>query len=138
MRESTWQITWDPEGVSPAVLLEFSDLMDSEIRLPREQLVGVGRPDFSLRARLVSRRNTKGRLEFSRRIEHATAAASWQTALAKLAAAPWNAKGTLGVHPQGGAVRLYTAALLSTRHRPSYQDGIIESVHEYAFRVTPQ
>ena len=99
--------------------------------------MATGKPDFALRARVVSRGNRRGRLEFSRRDTHATAAASWAAALAGLAAAPWSAKGTLGIQPRGGARRDYTAALLSSTHRPSHEDGVLESVHSYAFRVSP-
>jgi hypothetical protein len=138
LRTSDWKITWDPDGGSPLVMLDFSDLMEREIRLPREQLAAVGRPDFAKRARLVSRGNRRGRLEFSRRDGHATAAACWQAAMAALKDAPWNAKGTLGIQPRGGSRRDYTAALLSSSHRASHQDGVLESIHSYAFRVTRQ
>lgn len=137
MRASDWKITWDPAGVSPLVLLDYDDLMDSEIRLPREQLSAVGKSDFALRVTPLARQNVKARLEFSRRLEHATAAASWEASLAALAAVPWGQKGVLRVQPRGGAARDYTAAVLSSNHRPSYQDGIIESVHGYALRVVP-
>lgn len=135
MRESDWRIVWDPAGASPLVLLDFGDLMDSEIRLPRQQLAATGKPDFALRARVVSRGNRRGRLEFTRRLPHATAAASWTAALDALAALPWGLKGDLTIQPRGGTARDYVAAVLSSRHRAAADDGIIESVHDCVFRV---
>lgn len=135
MRSSDWQITWDPAGASPLVLLDYDDLMDSEIRLPREQLSAAGKSDFALRVVPLARQNAKARLEFTRRVAHATAAGSWDASLAALGQVPWGMKGVLRVQPRGGAGRDYTAAVLSSSHRPSYQDGIIESVHGYALRV---
>lgn len=136
-RESTWKIIWDAGGASPVTLLDYGDLMDAEIRMPRECLAATGKPDFSLRARLAGRKNVKGRLEFSVRKPHATGVQSWQGALNGLMAAPYGIKRAISIRPQGGAARLYTAALLSSRHRPVVADGIIESVHEYALRVSP-
>jgi hypothetical protein len=137
MRESAWEIIWDAAGASPATLLTYGDLMDAEIRLDGQQLVASGKPDFAPGAIPASRGNARRRLEFSRRVAHATAAASWQAALDALRAAPWGTKATLTIQPSGGALRSYTAALLSCRHRPDHADGLIESVHDYAFRVTP-
>lgn len=137
IRESSWQIIWDADGDTPVTLLDYDELMEEEIRMPRESLASTGKPDFSLRAILAGRKNVKGRLEFTRRTPHATGVQSWQAALAALAAAPWGLKRVLSIQPLGGDARLYTAALLSSRHRPALGDGIIESVHEYAFRITP-
>jgi hypothetical protein len=137
MRESDWRIVWDPAGVSPLVLLDFGDLMDSEIRLPRQQLVATGKPDFALRAQVVSRGNRRGRLEYSRRLPHATAKASWKAAMDAMAALPWGVKGELSIQPRGGSERSYTAAVLSSRHGPRADDGVIESLHECVFRVIP-
>lgn len=137
MRNSDWQITWDPAGASPLVLLDHDDLMDAEIRLPREARAVAGKSDFALRVSMLPGRNRRTRLEFSRRAEHATAAQSWAACLAALAAAPWGLKGVLRIAPRGGTARNYSAALLSSGHRPATDGGIIESVHRYAFRLVP-
>lgn len=137
MRESDWRITWDPAGESPLVLLDFSDLMDSEIRMPRTQIAATGKSDFSLQAVPVARKNMRRRLEFSRRLPHVTAAASWSAALLALSALPWGKKGVLGIQPRGGDTRYFTAAVLSSQHRPVLEDGLIESAHHHAFRVIP-
>lgn len=137
MRESDWRIVWDPAGVSPLVLLNFGDLMDSEIRMPRQQLAVTGKLDFALRAKVVSRGNRRGRLEFTRRLPHATAASSWKAAMDAMMALPWRLKGELSIQPRGGDERSYTATVLSSRHRPATDDGVIESVHDCVFRVIP-
>lgn len=137
MRESDWSIVWEPEGETPLVLLSLGSLMDSEIRLNREQLTSAGKSDFALRLVMLSRKNAKRRLEFTRRDSHVSNAASWKACLSALKAAPWGLKGTLRIIPRGGAARDYTAALLSTAHRPASEDGFVESVHNFAFRVIP-
>ncbi len=135
MRSSDWQITWDPAGIS-RVLLDYDDLMENEIRTSGEQLAGQGRSDFALRAVALSCKNVKRRLEFGRRLPHTTAAASWAAAVDELTAMPWGIKGTLRIAPRGGTVRNYTACILSSRHGPVVADGLIESVHDYVFRIT--
>lgn len=134
MRSSDWKITWDPAGDS-RVLLDYDDLMDGEIRTSGEQLVGQGQTDFALRATALSRGNVKRRLEFGRRLPHTTGAASWLAAVEELIAMPWGLKGTLRIEPRGGTVRNYTACILSSSHRPVVEDGLIESVHDYVFRL---
>jgi hypothetical protein len=136
MRSSDWKITWDPADTG-RVLLDYDDLMDSEIRLGGEQLVTYGQADFALRRTAISRKNAKRRLEFGRRLPHATGAASWLGAVTGLMDAPWNLKGTLRIQPRGGDARNYTAVLLGSTHRPSLEDGFIESIHSYTFRVIP-
>lgn len=136
MRESIWSIIWEPEGETPLVLLAVGDLVDHELRLPRDPLVAIGKSDFSLRSTAIPRGNVKRRLEFNRRIEHATAVGCWQDCVSKLKAAPWGKKGVLRIVGEGEPED-YSAALLSTRHRPSFEDGVMEAVHDYAFRVNP-
>lgn len=136
-RESSWRIVWDPEGESPLVLLDFGDLMDSEMKAPMELLVATGKSDFALRSSPIARRNAKRRLEFGRRTQHPTAVASWQECFSAIKAAPWGMKRPLSVQPSGGPSRLFTAALLNSSHRPAFEDGLVESVHQYAFRVIP-
>jgi hypothetical protein len=133
-RISPWRIIWDVGG-TPATLLDYGDEMDTEIRLDGQQLTDVGALDFALAGLPVARGNLKRRLEFSRRLPHTTAAASWQAVLAAVRSAPWGVKKTLTVQPQGGTVRSFTAALLACQHKPDTLDGIIESAHSYAFRI---
>ena len=135
MRASEWRITWDPAGESPRVLLDHGDTMEEEIAQSLSQAVAVGKFDFSATARPASRGNTKQRLEFSRRITHASAAASWHECSAQLSAAPWGQTGKLKIEPRNGIPRTYIAALLSTSHRPMIDGSEPESLHEYAFRV---
>lgn len=136
MRTSDWQIIWDPT-TTPLVLLDYDDLMDSEIRMGGQQLAGSGVSDFALRAVAIARQNRKATLEFSRRLPHATTAAAWLACAAAIASAPWGSKATLRITPRGGSARDYTAALLSSSHRPAHEDGWIESVHRYSLRIVP-
>jgi len=136
MRSSDWKITWDPAGIS-RVLLDYDDLMDGEIRISGEQLAGQGKSDFALRAVALSRKNVKRRLEFGRRLPHATGAASWMAAVDELSAMPWGLKGTLRIEPRGGTAKDCAACVLSSRHGPVVADGIIESVHDYVLRIAP-
>lgn len=136
MRNSDWKITWDPAG-DALVLLDYDDLMDSEIRMDGQQLVEAGKSDFAVRAVFMSRGNSKRRLEFTRRIEHATGAASWNAWHAALAAVPWGAKASLKIAQRAGQFWICdAAAVLSSSHRLSTEDGIIESVHQYSLRIT--
>ena len=137
LRESSWEIIWDAAGDSPAVLLTHEDLMDAEIRLPTTQLTGVGKPDFSPTGLPKGFGNKKRRLEFSRRIPQPSAAAAFQAALDGVRLAPWGIKAVLTIQPRGGAVRSYTAALLSCAHRPDNLDGICEVLQNWSFRVSP-
>lgn len=137
MRDSDWIITWNPGGETARVLLNFEDLMDSEIRLPKQQLSTAGKSDFSIKATMIARGNASRRLEFTKRLAHTTAAQSWDACLSALQTAPWGEKGILRIQPRGGTVRNYSAALLNSRHRPSFEDGFIESIHQFAFRIIP-
>jgi hypothetical protein len=134
IRISPWRIIWDAGG-TPVTLLDYGDDMDGEIRLDGVQLVDVGRMDFAQGGLPVARGNRKRRIEFSRRVPHSTAVASWQATLNAVRTAPWGVKKTLTVTPQGGTARSFTAALLSCRHKPDTLDGMIESFHSYAFRI---
>lgn len=136
MRNSDWTITWDPLG-TPLVLLALDDVMDSEIRLGGQQLVGSGLSDFALRAVAISRQNRKATLEFTRRQSRYDAASAWLACATALIATPWGLKKTLRITPRGGSARDYTAAVLSCTHRPAHDDGLIESVHSYSFRIVP-
>jgi len=138
IRLSNWRIVWDAGGTSPRVLLDFGDPMDAEIQLPRDQVTDVGRPDFSLSGIPISRGNRKRRIEFSRRDEHANGVAAWQAVFNALRTDPWAIKATLSIQPEGGTARLYDAALLSASHHPTTEDGAVESVHSYAFRISPK
>lgn len=136
MRNSDWTITWDPAG-APLVMLALDDVMDNEIRIGGQQLTGSGLSDFALRAVALSRGNRKVSLEITRRLPHATTAAAWQACMDALIAAPWGLKKTLRITPRGGSARDYTAALLSSSHKPAHDDGLIESVHTYSLRIVP-
>lgn len=136
MRHSDWTITWDQAG-TPLVLLALDDVMDSEIRLGGQQLVGSGLSDFALRAVAISRQNRKATLEISRRLPHATTSAAWLACATALIAAPWGKKATLRITPRGGSARDYTAALLSSTHKPAHDDGLIESIHSYSLKIVP-
>jgi len=138
IRLSNWRIVWDAGGTVPRVLLDFGDSMDAEIQIPREMVTDIGRPDFALSGIPISRGNRKRRVEFSRRDEHATGVAAWQAVFNALRSDPWGKKSALSIQPEGGTARLYDAALLSASHRPTTEDGVVESVHSYAFRITPQ
>lgn len=138
MRVSDWQIVWDPAGAGERVLLSLGDLMEEEIRLPLSQATDIGRPDFSLTGLPVTRGNRKRRLEFARRDEHANVLTAWQAVFAELSADAWGEKKTLRLTPRGGSAVNYTAALLSSSHRMAPEGGLAETLHSYAFRVTPQ
>jgi hypothetical protein len=134
IRISPWRVIWDVGG-TPATLLDYGDDMDQEIRLDGRQLTDVGAMDFATGGLPVARKNLKRQLEFSRRLPHPSAAASWQAVLDAVRTSPWGVKAVLTVQPLGGTVSSFRAALLSCRHKPDTLDGIIESVHSYAFRI---
>ena len=135
MRESEWRVVWDPLGASPRVMLGFGSLMENEHARTLDQQVAVARFDFAASGAPVSRGNSKCRLEFSRRDEHANASLSWDACHRELLAAPWGFKGTLQVQGRGLSPVLYTAALLSSSHAPDTGFDFPESVHHWAFRV---
>lgn len=134
LRESTWRIVWNPSS-SSVILLELGDLMDEEISLDAQWLTAVGVSDFAPTVELMARGNQAVRLDFGRRMPRASAAASWDRALANLSVAPFNEKGTLQLTPRDGVARLYQAVLLSSEHAPAYSDGITETVSHYSFRI---
>lgn len=136
LRNSDWKITWEPSGVA-LVLLDFDDLMDYELKLPIVQLADATRSDFGLRSVTVSRGNIKRRAEFTRRIPTTTPVLAWRACFLAISADPWALKGILRIQPRSGTARDYTAALLSSKHRPAFEDGLCESVHDYAFRIIP-
>ncbi len=137
MRNSGWEILWEPTGESPRVLLDFGDLMENEITLPVEGLDFTGRSDFALSAVPVSRGNTKRRLGFTRRLEHESAAASWERCSEEVAGLPWGSRGILSVRPLNGLQRYFHAAISDSSHAPSTGFLKPESVHEYSLRVAP-
>ena len=60
-RESDWQIMWEPLGEGARLLLDFGDLMDGEIVLPRDASGYTGRSDFAVTAFPLSRGNARRR-----------------------------------------------------------------------------
>lgn len=136
MRESDWQIRWNPLSDAPAVLLDFDDVMEGEIARSMTSAVDASRLDFAASAQVVARGNVKRRLEFGRRIEHDTNAESWEACSAAVLAGPW-AKGVISVRDRYGNDRLLRAALLSSSHEPQSGGALPASFHGYAFRVTP-
>lgn len=135
-RNSDWQITWNPDG-APLVLLAFDDLMNGEINMTMGQLVETARSDFALRSIPISRANIKRRVEFSRRLPQASVVLAWRACFNAISSDPWGLKSVLRIQPRSGTARNYTAALLNSTHRPAFEDGLIESVHTYAFRIIP-
>lgn len=137
MRESDWQIRWEPMGDSPEVLLDFGDLMENEIARQLAASVAVGRFDFAPSATVATRMNLKRSLEFSRYIEHASAAEAFEACSAKSLAGPWT-KGLISLRHNEGGERLMKAALMSSTHEPDLSGPEPRSLHAYRFRVTPQ
>ena len=135
MRESVWKIVWGAGGGSPRTLLDYGDLLTSEIRTGWKSRTDVGKPDFSLAGIPVSRGNTAMRLEFSVRRPHASMVAAWREVLDQLASDPWGVRETMSIQGLDEVAVNHTAVLLTTSHYPFASDGVIESVHEYAFRV---
>lgn len=136
MRESDWQIRWNPLGASPEVLLDFGDLMDSEIARQLAASVAVGRFDFASSATVTNRKNLKRALEFSRYIDHDTNGEAVEECSARTLAGPWS-KGIISLRHQEGGERLMRAALMSGDHDPDYSGPGPRSLHAYRFRVTP-
>ena len=130
MRNSAWQIVWEPTGESPRVLLDFGDLMEREITLPVEGLSFIGRSDFAPSAIPVSRGNVRRRLEFSRRDAHSTAAESWEKCSQEIASLPWGMRSILSLQPLGGLQRYYYAAIANSAHEPFSVGPWPESGHE--------
>ena len=134
---SDWRIIWDPAGSTPLVLLDLDEWMADEIAGPREQPVDVGAFDFAVSGQPVARGNVKRRIEFAVIRPRASSAASWDACQAALASDPWGKKSTLTVQARGGTVRTYNAALLSSEHTPASDGPTPESIHRYAWRITP-
>jgi hypothetical protein len=137
MRESDWQIRWNPLGESPEVLLDFGDLMEDEIARQLAASVAVGRFDFAPSAIVTTRKNLKRRLEFSRFIEHDTNGEAVEECSARTLAGPWS-KGLISLRHQEGGERLMKAALMGSSHDPDFAGPGPRSLHAYRFRVTPQ
>ena len=136
MRLSDWQITWNP-ATTAKVILDYGDLMDTEIRLGGQQLGAVGNSDFALSGTPISRKNAKRRLDFTRRLPQATPVLSWAAAIGAVRTAPWGITVELTIQPRGGVAKSFSAALLSLVARPDHLDGLVESVENWSFRIAP-
>lgn len=136
-RESDWQIMWEPLGEGARLLLDFGDLMDGEIVMPRDASGYTGRSDFAPSAVPVSRGNARRRIEFIRRDEHASNAESWEACSQEIASLPWGTKGVISLRYRGGLERYFVAAVANSTHEPATGGPLAESVHEVSLRVTP-
>ena len=137
MRNSGWEIVWEPTGASPRMLLDFGDPMETEITLPVEGASFIGRSDFAASAVPVSRGNARRRLGFSRRLKHGSGPESWARCSEEIAALPWGTRGIVSLRPLGGLQRYFHAAVADSSHEPGTGFTQPESVHGYSLRVAP-
>ena len=135
-RVSDWEIVWAPGTAGERTLLAAGDLMAEELSNNEASAVAVGVLDGTPTARLVSRGNAARRMEFSRVIEHETMADAWKANMQAMAAEPWGITSSLPITPAGQSVREVRAALLSTSHTMATDNGAIETIHRYRFRVS--
>lgn len=154
MRESDWKITFDELksfGLK-LVVLDFGDLMDTEINFTESQIHDVGAFDFVDSARPTARGNRRLELQFQKRVGHQDIITAWQEAANKQSSESdfglWENDFQTGFGQTGklkvasiqhrdGIARFFDAAFVSTKHQPSIGRGLAETIHQYSMRLLP-
>lgn len=135
MRISEWRIVWDPLGSSPRVLLDYGDLMLDELARSIDSAIDVGRFDFALKSRPVSRGNRRLEHSFSRVFGHDFIATSWLACIDEMLSIPWAEKTVMRISVLGGGSRYFIATQATSSHEPTVGLDRPESVHEWSFRA---
>lgn len=135
-RVSAWQIVWAPLSDGVRTLLSAGDEMAEEIVTSELGAHALGILDGAAAARVVARGGARRRLEISRVVTHASFNAAWKRICSEMAEDMWGYTSTLEITPTGGSAREVRAALLSTSHTISTENGEIETIHRYKFRVS--
>jgi hypothetical protein len=135
-RVSDWQIIWSPSSDGERTLLATGDEMAEELVTSEVGAHQVGILDTAAAALVVARGGARRRLEISRIVEHASFNAAWKRICQEMADDMWGMTRTLQITPSGGSAREARAALLSTSHTISTEDGLIETIHRWKFRVS--